>query len=92
MTTYIDTYVACTDRGALEIFASGFTAHIPSQAGRVAQTVTNPDGTTTTIAAAGNPSLFYTCIRSTFDVTPYVVSPMVIVDAATGQAVCGVFV
>ena len=89
---YIDTYVSGSVQADLEKFASNFANHITAQAGTAA--IAEDDTTTPpTLAqpAKGDPALFYTLIRATFDITPLVVAPFAVVDAMTGTSVVGVF-
>jgi len=76
MSAYIDTYVSHADKSVLETFASNFFNYIPVNQGQTGK---------------GDPSLFYTCIRTTFDISPLVVAPFAIVDAVTGASVVGVW-
>lgn len=93
MTTYIDTYISGPDRDALETFARGFTAHIPAQAGRafVPAGMDAEGNLTPETPEVGDPALFYTCIRSTFDVSRFISAPMTVADDTTGKDVVGVF-
>lgn len=93
--TYIDTYISCPDETALAAFTLDHApaSYIPVQPGRTAVPAGTDayDNPTPAIAAAGDPSLYYTCLRTTADISGFIVSPMAVVDAATGQAVVGVF-
>lgn len=93
MTDYIDTYVACADKDTLETFARPFVNYIQPQQGKAAteETTDEEGGTIPAHAAVGDPSLWYTCVRATFDLSASVTSPLSVVDAATGVAVVGVF-
>ena len=88
----IDTYISHPDKAALEIFAANFMNFIPVHQGQAAiaadNTATPP---TSAQAAKGDPALFYTCIRATFDISSLVQSPFSVVDAVTGSGVVGVF-
>jgi len=90
--TYIDTYISGPIQNDLELFAQNFTNHITPQAGSAA--VAEDDTVTPPIPAQpakGDPALFYTLIRATFDITPLVVHPFNVVDKTTGASVVGVF-
>ena len=92
MTTYIDTYVSDTDKADLETFARNFVNYIPVERGVQAQPAddtTNPP--TRAIEQRGDPSLFYTCVRATFNIAPLVAGNMRVVDPETGASVVGVF-
>lgn len=90
--SYIDIYVSHPDLPTLEAFAGNFVNHTPIMQGQAA--VAEDDSTTPpTLArpAKGDPKLFYTCVRATFDITPLIQSPLTVVDPVTGANVVGVF-
>ncbi len=96
-----DVYVSGPVQADLETFANNFTNHIPATAGTAATaeipatyaadgvTVLTPD--IPAQPAKGDPALFYTLIRASFDITPIVQEPFAVVDPSVGMAVCGVF-
>jgi hypothetical protein len=101
MTTYVDIYVSHSDLPTLEAFANNFVNHTPSVQGQAATADTPAtyaaDGVTIITPdipaqpGKGDPKLFYTLIRATFDITPLVQTPFAVVDATTGASMCGVF-
>lgn len=90
----IDTYVSGPVKADLEAFAGNFINFIPCQPGRVAQAASTDPETgqpIPAIAAVGDPTQFYTCVRATIDITPIIASPLVKVDPAIGASVVGVW-
>ncbi|MDE2097920.1 MAG: hypothetical protein KGL39_11775 [Patescibacteria group bacterium] len=105
--SYVDTYLSCPDMPTLEQFARGFTACTPIRPG-IAATAQTTDPVTGAIipaqAAIGDPSLYYVCVRSTFDISLAIPAQnafaaasngayqnVSVCDAATGKAIAGVF-
>lgn len=90
---YIDIYVSGPVQGDLEAFAEQYENHIPPQPGRpaVAAGTDEYGHVTEAVAAAGDPSLYYTCIRTTAGISSAITAPMSVVDAETGRAVVGMF-
>ena len=90
--SYVDTYVSGTVQADLEVFASNFVNHTTAVQGQAAipedDTTTPP---TPAQPAKGDPTLWYTLIRATFDITPLVSAPFAIVDPVTGASICGVY-
>ena len=92
MITYIDTYISGPDKTELETFARNFVNYIPVECGVPAQPEDNTASPPTpAIEQHGDPSLFYTCIRATFDISPLVSGNMRVVDSEIGESVVGVF-
>ena len=93
MIAYIDAYVSGPDYNALEDFASGFVAHIPTQQGRAAipASIDAFGNIIPEIKAAGDTSLYYTCIRSTFDLQAYITAPMIVLSSDAGSEIVGIF-
>lgn len=90
--TFIDTYISHPDATSLEAFAGSFVNYMRPRAGIAA--VAADDTTippTEAQPAKGDPALFYTCVRATFDITPLIVAPFAVADVETGAAVCGVW-
>ena len=85
---FTDIYLSHPDATALEAFAGSFVNYMRPRAGIAAIAA---DDTTTPQPAKGDPALFYTCVRATFDITPLIVAPFAVVDAETGAAVVGVW-
>lgn len=86
--TYHDTYVSCDDMDTLMMFLSSFVNYIQPQQGRAAVAA---EGESPAIPAAGDPALFYSCIRATADISASVPSPITVIDAEIGAAVVGVW-
>lgn len=93
MTQFFDTYVSAPDKDTLLTFARSFVNYIQPQQGRAAvPESTDADGNVTpAMPAAGDPALWYTCIRATFPIAAVVIAPLAVVEGDTGAAVVGVW-
>lgn len=88
---YIDTYLSCDNEALLENFVASFKNYIPIQKGRAEQTITDENGDESLLPGAGDPSLYYTCIRSDSDFSNDLPTTIAIVSPEVGMSVVGVF-
>lgn len=61
--SYIDTYVKSKNKDEITAMCEDFKNHIGPDQGTAATTVTNSDGTTSNVAAKGDPAYWYAIIR-----------------------------
>lgn len=105
MADYVDSYLVSDDSAALAAFCAQFRNVLGPIHGRAASTKTNEDGTTTEIAAVGDPAKVYACVRTTYpivqdlelsDGTSVHISNLAdgidIESSTTGAALCGVWI
>jgi hypothetical protein len=90
---YTDTYIAHSDQSVLQNFLKSFVNYIPCRTGRAAtEAATDENGNFVPAqSSVGDPALYYSCIRTTFDPTPLITAPFTIVPPEIGAAIVGVF-
>lgn len=88
---YIDTYLSCDNEETLRKFSAGFKNYIPIQKGRAEQTITDENGDESLLPGAGDPSFYYTCIRSNNDFSNDLPATIAIISPEVGMLVVGVF-
>lgn len=87
----IDTYISASNEAAIRSFVGFFTQVIGPEKGRpaVPETVNEDGSINPAQPAAGDPSLWYACVRAPFAIEAMM--GITIEDAAVGIAVVGVW-
>lgn len=94
VTDYIDTYVSSPSLELLQEFLADYPVYIPARQGRSAQEAETDSATGEVCEAtnaAGDPNLYYACVRMPINSAICVSEPLSIVDVQMGEAVLGVF-
>lgn len=86
-----DIYLSCADKTTLEAFCAAYANVISPAPGRPASAESIDENGEASAArpAAGDPLLYYACIRG--ELPPTVPEGIILCDTATGQAVLGVW-
>lgn len=87
MSFYIDTYLACADKAALEAFLCVYENVLPVQKGAAAGVNENGEP----LPARGEPDLYYSCVRTSEDISPLLATPLIPIDPEEAKQVVGVF-
>ena len=85
---YHDTYVSCSDLETLTESLSSFVNYIQPQQGRAAVEATEESPAQ---EAAGDPALWYSCVRATAPIDAMVPDGIHVVGAETGAKIVGVW-